>query len=113
MVVERGTKIHRRRGTMQRNSRRTATGRELSAMRKLSVDQLMQIIGDCGLIEAVDDLVQEAGDDEALGDFCRDATRMEVKHFVFINLAGGGAVGATNVVGKNFETGHGVRFGIV
>src|SRR5438552_760715 len=39
MVVERGTKIHRRRGTMQRNSRRMATGRELAAMRKLSVAQ--------------------------------------------------------------------------
>ncbi len=57
MVVERGTKIHRRRGTMQRNSRRMATGRELLAMRKLSVDQLIQIIGDCGLIEALDDFV--------------------------------------------------------
>ncbi len=34
-----------------------ATGRELLAMRKLSVDQLIQIIGDCGLIEAPDDFV--------------------------------------------------------
>src|SRR2546425_2369409 len=98
MVVERGTKIHRRRGTMQRNSRRTATGRELSAMRKLSVDQPIQIIGDCGLIEAVDDFVQKTGDDETLGDFCRDATGMEIKHFLFVDLAGGGTVGATDVV---------------
>ena len=75
-------------------------------MRKLSVDQLIQIIGDCGLIEAPDDFVEEAGDDEALGDFCRDATRMQVKHLVLVDLAGGGAVGSTDVVGKNFQAGH-------
>jgi len=50
--------------------------------------------------------LRKAGDDEALGDFWRDAARAEIKHLFFVDLAGSGAVSATDVVGQNFQTGH-------
>jgi hypothetical protein len=65
------------------------------------------------LIEALDDFVQETGDDEVLGDLHRNAAGAEIEEFVFIDLAAGGAVGATDVVGQNFEPGHRVRFGVI
>ena len=37
----------------------------------------------------------------------------EIEEFVLVDLAGGGAVGASHVVGQNFEAGHRVRFGVV
>ena len=50
---------------------------------------------DRGLIEALDDFGEESGDDEALGDFDRDAAGEEIKEFVFVDLAGGRAVSCT------------------
>jgi len=82
-------------------------------MRKFSVDQPIQMRRDRRLIEALDDFVQEAGDDEALSDFCRDTTRMEIKHFLFVDLARRGAVSAADVISQNFEAGHRVRLGVV
>ena len=75
-------------------------------MRKFSVDQLIQMSRNRRLIEALDDFVQETGDDETLGNWNGNAAGAEIKHFVFVDLAGGGAVGATNVIGQNFETRH-------
>ena len=66
----------------------------------------MQMRGDSWLIEALNDFVQETGDDEALRDADRNAPGAEIEEFVFVDLAGGGAVGATDVVGQNFEAGH-------
>ena len=68
---------------------------------------------DRGLIEALDDFGEESGDDEALGDFDRDAAGAEVEEFVFVDLAAGGAVSAPNVVGHDFQAGHGVGLGVV
>ena len=77
------------------------------------LDQLLKRVFDCRLIEASNDFVQETADDEALGDRDWNAAAAEVEEFVFVDLTGGGAVGATDVVGQNFEAGHRVRFGIV
>ena len=35
-----------------------------------------------------------------------NAAGAEIEEFVLLDLAGGGAVGAANVVGQNFEAGH-------
>ena len=69
-------------------------------------DELMQMIANRRMIEALDYLVKESGDEEALGDFCGNAAGAKIKKFVFVDLAGGRAVGATDVIGENFQTGH-------
>ena len=66
----------------------------------------MQVITDRWMIEPLDDFVQKAGDEEALGDLCGNAARAQVKHLVFFNLAGRCAVGAADIVGENFQTRH-------
>ena len=73
----------------------------------------MQVRRNCGLIEALDDFVQETGDDEVLGDLHRNAAGAEIEEFVLVDLAAGSAMAATNVVGQNFEPGHRVGFGVV
>ena len=58
------------------------------------------------MIEALDDFVQKSSDEEALGNLCWNAARAQVKQLVFFDLAGGGAVGATDVVSEDFQAGH-------
>ncbi len=87
---------------MQKNSQRTAIDRSYRLVRKFSVDQTPQMLGDSRLIEALDDFIQKARDDEALGNRDGNSTRAEIKHFLFVDLAGGGAVGAADIVGQNF-----------
>ena len=55
--------------------------------------------GDDRMIEAIDDFVQETGDEHLLRDVFRDAAREEVEEFLFVELTGGGAVAALHVVG--------------
>src|SRR6185369_10968943 len=69
-------------------------------------DQPMQMCRDRRVIEALDDFVQEAGDEKALRHFCGNAAATQVKQLVFFNLARRRTVGATNIIGKNFETWH-------
>ena len=69
-------------------------------------DEPMQMITNNRMIEALDDFVQKAGDEEALGDLCRNSACAEIEEFVFIDLARGCAVGASDIVGQNFETWH-------
>ena len=73
----------------------------------------MQMPRDRWLIEPLNHFVQETGDDEALRDFRRNAATAQIKKFVFIDLAAGRAVRATDIVRQDFEAGHRVRFGIV
>src|SRR5437016_11310880 len=80
---------------------------------KLRFDQSIQVLRNDRLIEALDHFVQEAGDDEPLRRSCRNATGTKIEHFVFVDLAGRGAVSATDIVGENFQAGHRVRFRIV
>jgi hypothetical protein len=87
-----------RKGNLKRRPQRLAG--------ELLFDQLMQIRRDIRLIEALNDFVQETGNDEALGDVDRNAAGAEIEEFVFVDLARGGAVRATDVVSQNFEAGH-------
>ena len=64
------------------------------------------MLRDRWLIEALDDFVQEASDDEALGDRNGNPAGAKIKHFVFVDLARSGAVGTTDVVGQNFQARH-------
>lgn len=73
---------------------------------ELLFDQPVQVVAYRCMIEALDDFVEEARDEEALGDFGRDAARTQIKELVFFDLAGRCAVGATDIVGEDFETGH-------
>ena len=66
----------------------------------------MQVLSYRWMIETLDHFVEKSGDEETLGDLCRNAAGAQVKHLVFFNLARSGAVGATDVVGENFEAGH-------
>jgi hypothetical protein len=58
------------------------------------------------VIETLNHFVEEAGDEKSLGDFCRYAAGAQAEQLVLVDLAGGCAVGATDVVRENFETGH-------
>ena len=51
------------------------------------------------VIKALDHFVEESSDEEALGDLCGNAAGSQIEEFVLIDLAGGRAVGATDVVG--------------
>ena len=56
-------------------------------MRELLLDQIVDQRTDRGMVETIDDFVQEAGDEELLRNRHRDAAREEVKHFVLAELA--------------------------
>ena len=73
---------------------------------KFLFDQPVQMVAYCSVVEALDDFVQKTGDEQALGNFCRNAAGAEVKELVFFDLSGSCTVGATDVVGKDFQAGH-------
>ena len=64
------------------------------------------MLGDGRLVEALNDFVQESADEEPLGSLYRNTAGAQIKHFVFVDLAGSRAVGASNVVGQNLQAGH-------
>src|SRR5581483_1935082 len=65
------------------------------------------------MIEALNDFVQKACDNETLGYGHWNAARPKIEKFVFVNLARRCPVGATHVVGENFQTRHGVSLCLV
>jgi hypothetical protein len=62
------------------------------------------------MIEALNDFVQKTGDDEALCNRHWNTASAKIEKLVFVDLAGGCAVGATDVVGENFQAGRRSRF---
>ena len=82
------------------------TGGQSSSRSELLFDQAMQMIANRWVIKPLDDFVQKSSDEEPLGNLCRNAARAQVKQLVFFDLPGRGAVGATDVVGEDFEAGH-------
>ena len=69
-------------------------------------DQPVQVMTYRRMIEALDYFVQKASDEEPLRHLSWDAARAQVKQLIFFNLAGGCAVGASDIVGENFKAGH-------
>jgi hypothetical protein len=65
------------------------------------------------MIEALDYFVQKAAHNEALSNRDGDTAGAQIEKLVFINLAGSRSVGATDVVGENFQAGHRVHFCVV
>jgi len=59
----------------------------------------MQMLSYHWMIETLDHFVEESGDEKALGDFCGNAACAKIKKFIFVDLTGGRAVSATDVVG--------------
>jgi len=47
-------------------------------VRKFSVDQAPQMLGDRRVVESLDDFIQEAGDDETLRGLWRDPARTQI-----------------------------------
>jgi hypothetical protein len=68
------------------------------------------MISDRRVIEALDDFIQKAGYNETLGHWDGNTARAQIKKFVFVDLTGRCAVGATAVVGENFQAGRRSRF---
>ena len=58
------------------------------------------------MIESLDDFIQKAGHNETLSDRNWNTAAAQVKKLVFVNLTGSRSVGATDVIGENFEAGH-------
>ena len=73
---------------------------------ELLFDEAVQMITNHRMIEALDHFVEESGDEEALGDFYGNAAGAQIEELVIIDLPGRCAVGATDVIGQNFETWH-------
>lgn len=70
-----------RRGS--RNLQRALT----RAPHKLRFDQIVNERGDRGMIETIDDFVEEAGDEKLLRDRRGNAAGEEIEHFVLAELA--------------------------
>ena len=64
------------------------------------------MIADHWVIEALDHFVEESGDEEALSDFRGNPARPQIEKLIFVDLARGCAMGATDVIGEDFEAGH-------
>src|SRR3954464_1478429 len=88
-------------------------GRDLSSPRELLLDQFVQPTTDRLVIEALDDLVQEAANYQPLSGRCRNATSAKIEQFIGVDLAGSGAMGAAHVVGEDLKAGHGIGLGVV
>jgi len=58
------------------------------------------------MIEALDDFIQKSSHNETLGDRNWNTARAQVEKLVFVDLPGSRPVGAADIVGENFETGH-------
>src|SRR5262249_20564871 len=64
-------------------------------------------------LDAVEDVLEEAADDQPLGVRTREATRHGVEQLVAIDLGERRAVGAAHVVREDLEAGDGVRMGLL
>src|SRR6266513_1650282 len=65
------------------------------------------------MIEALNDFIQKACDNETLGHRYGNAACAKIEKLVFVDLAGSRSVGATHVVGQNFEARHRIGFCVV
>src|ERR1044071_8554530 len=61
-------------------------------------DEPVQVLAYRRMVEALHDFVQKTGDEETLGDFCRDAARAQIKQLIFFNLPRRCAVSATDII---------------
>jgi hypothetical protein len=58
------------------------------------------------MIKALNDFIQKAGNEEALGDRNWNTASAKIEEFVLIDLTGCCAVSATDVIRENFEARH-------
>ena len=66
----------------------------------------MYMLRYCRMIEALNDFIQKACDNETLGHGYGNAACAKIEKLVFVNLAGSRPVAATHVVSQDFEAGH-------
>lgn len=64
------------------------------------------MLSDRWVIETLNYFIEEAGDNETLGHWDGNAAGAQIKEFVFIDLAGRCAVGATDIIGEYLKPGH-------
>src|SRR5947208_13175905 len=65
------------------------------------------------MIEALDDFIQKSSHNETLGDRNWNTAGAQIEKLVFVDLTGSRPVGATDVVGENFEARHRIGFCVV
>src|SRR5438093_6022492 len=65
------------------------------------------------MIEALDDFIQKSSHNETLGDRNWNTAGAQIEKLVFVDLTGSRPVGATDVVGENFEARYRIGFCIV
>ena len=76
-------------------------------------DQSLQMRCYRTVIEPFYDFIEETSDYEALSNFRGNAARAQIEEFILIDLAGSCAVGATDVIGENFQARHRIGFGVI
>src|SRR5579871_2639392 len=76
-----------------------------------SADRRLQRFGDRRVADRVDGIGKEGLDEQALGFRARYAAREKVEEHCRVDLAGGGAVAALDVIGKDLELGLGSELG--
>jgi hypothetical protein len=84
-----------------------------AVFRKFLPDQPVQMFRYRWMIEALDDFVQKASHNETLGDRNGNAAGAQVQELVLVDLPRRRTMGATDVVGENFETRHRIGFCII
>lgn len=66
-----------------------------------------------GILQSLEDSSEEAPHDQLSRLLGSDTASHHVEEFVFVEFAGGRAVGASHVVGQDLKAGHGVGLGLV
>jgi hypothetical protein len=80
---------------------------------QLRFDQGAEGVVQAFVFDPAEHFLEEAEDEQFVGLFLADAAREEVKLLLGVEVAGGGAVGAADVVGLNLESGQGIGLGLV
>ena len=76
-------------------------------------DVLDQRVAQAGMLDAFDRLADEGLDHQRLGLLGRDAARPQIEQQILVERAGGRAVAALHVVGKDLELGLVVGLGLL
>ena len=78
----------------------------LSLGSEFAFDQPVQVLTDGRIIKAFDHFIEKSGDKKALGHLCGNPACAEIEELVFIDLARRCTMGATDVVGEDFQARH-------
>src|SRR4051794_31609282 len=81
--------------------------------REAALKRAREGLADRALFEALDELGEEALDDQARGDLMRQPAGLQVEELVGVDLRDRRRVGAADVVGEDLEARDGVGVGLL